>query len=125
MTPSISKSHDGAKIITDNEVTKEKMSIPLIVGIIVGILALLAVIMIIIIFVTKKKDDDVASDEASLPEFDHTSVIQNFDDIPITTENPLWATNIMENSEDPFAQDFAEDPPVPQQLQAPQKDPTD
>ncbi|EAX91302.1 hypothetical protein TVAG_065180 [Trichomonas vaginalis G3] len=107
-SPTVQASPAKEEIIDPNTSTKKSVNIWPIVGGIVAAIVLAAVLLAFFLMKKKENKDDVESD-VEISEHEGT-VLTDFDDIPITTENPLWGANMMDEGDpDPFNNDFDED----------------
>lgn len=90
--------------------TKKKFPLALVIGVVAGLLALLALAGLIAWLVMKKKGD--SSDESAIEMNEETVMATATTDgatATLTNENPLWTTSVVGNSENPFLNDFEED----------------
>lgn len=95
-------------INSDDGTTSKSTNLPLIIGIVAGIIGLLIIIGLIIFAVCRKKDENSSN---SANEMQEETVMQLPDSTTtaITNDNPLWTTSVMGDTDDPFKNDFEED----------------
>ncbi|EAX85717.1 hypothetical protein TVAG_553440 [Trichomonas vaginalis G3] len=95
-------------INSDDGTTSKSTNLPLIIGIVAGIIGLLIIIGLIIFAVCRKKDENSSN---SAIEMQEETVMQLPDSTTtaITNDNPLWTTSVMGDTDDPFKNDFEED----------------
>lgn len=102
--PSPSPSENNNIREDTNTLEKNKFSIWPIVGAVIGLIILAA--LLIMFFIISKKHD-VESDHLDWSDEKEATVLDDFNDVAVTTENLLYATSMLtEDDPDPFNKDF-------------------